>query len=78
MGYKTEVRHNTLKPMYKNVNIYHEIGKDAYLWSLYQLQVTSTYVHSSPQAQNVYEKYLAHQSSKKHMYFHNPHASTWK
>lgn len=31
MGYKTYMRHNTYKLIYKNVNIYHEIGQIMYL-----------------------------------------------
>lgn len=30
-GYKTYMRHNTLKLIYKNVNIYREIGQVVYL-----------------------------------------------
>jgi len=81
VGYKTYMRHNTFKLIYKNVSIYREIGQVMYLWSLYQLQLTSTYVHSSPQLhrpRNIYEKDLSHQNAKKHVYFHNPHASIWK
>lgn len=43
-----------------------EIGQVTYLWSLYQLQITSTYARSGPQVhkpRSVYEKDLAHQSS---------------
>lgn len=36
-GYKTYMRHNTLELMYKNENIYREIGQVMYLWRLYQL-----------------------------------------